>query len=198
MLDSMRISPAEFLELPLEVHAVLHDVPLRDVTAIDLPRGGPGRTIADVRALIEKGPSSAGNQFVRFLFWLRWLVGRLLGWDEVRPDDAKFSYRSRLSPGLVSRSLDPPGQPEGFFALLYRLDREMLVEVRNATVHAFLASVLQPTAAGYRIYWAVYVLPVSRLTNVYMAAIEPFRRFVVYPSIMRGLRRRWDERYATS
>jgi hypothetical protein len=194
----MRIAPAEFLALPLEVHPLLHDVQLRDVTAIDLPQGGPGRTIADVRALLERGPSSAGNPLVRFLFWLRWLLGRLLGWDKPSHDDPKFSYRSRLPPGLVSRSLDPPGQPESFFHLLYRLDREMLVEVRNATVHAFLATVLQPTATGYRIYWAVYVLPVSGLTTVYMAVIEPFRRFVVYPSIMRGLRRRWSERYATS
>ena len=80
----MRISPVEFLALPLEVHALLHDVPLRDVTAIDLPQGGPGRTIADVRALVPQGPSSAGNPVVRFLFWLRWLLGRLLGWDQVR------------------------------------------------------------------------------------------------------------------
>jgi hypothetical protein len=194
----MRISPAEFLALPLEVHPLLHDVPLRDVTAIDLPQGGPGRTIADVRALLPQGPASAGNPLVRFLFWLRWLLGRLFGWDNPRHDDAKFSYRSRLPPGLVSRSLDPPGQPESFFRLLYRLDREMLVEARNATVHAFLASVLQPTATGYRIYWAVYVLPVSGLTTIYMAVIEPFRRFVVYPSLMRGLRRRWSERYVTS
>jgi hypothetical protein len=198
MLDRMRISPAEFLALPLEVHALLHDVPLRDVTAIDLPEGGPDRTIADVRSLLEQGPSSAGNPLVRLLFGLRWLLGRLLGWDKAHHDDPKFSYRSRLSPGLVKRSLDPPGQPESFFRLLYRLDREMLVEVRNATVQAFLASALQPTVSGYRLYWAVYVLPVSGLTNVYMAVIEPFRRFVVYPSIMRGLHRRWRARFGTS
>jgi hypothetical protein len=41
-------------------------------------------------------------------------------------------------------------------------------------VHAFLASVLTETLDGYRLYWAVYVHPVSRLTPLYMALIEPF------------------------
>jgi hypothetical protein len=44
---------------------------------------------------------------------------------------------------------------------------------------------------GYRLYWAVYVAPVSRFSPIYMAMIEPFRRFVVYPSILGRLRRAW-------
>jgi hypothetical protein len=78
---------------------------------------------------------------------------------------------------------------------LYVLDRESLMEIRNATVHAFLSSVLVETPSGYRLYWAVYVKPVSRLTPLYMALIEPFRRFIVYPAIFRRIRRGWEERY---
>ncbi|AGP39930.1 hypothetical protein BE04_16170 [Sorangium cellulosum] len=33
--------------------------------------------------------------------------------------------------------------------------------------------------------------PVSRWTSAYMALIEPFRRFIVYPSILRQLREAW-------
>ena len=47
-VGAMRIDAAEFLALDLEVHALLADVPLRDVSAVDLPDGGEGRTIADV------------------------------------------------------------------------------------------------------------------------------------------------------
>jgi hypothetical protein len=43
----------------------------------------------------------------------------------------------------------------------------------------------------------VYVEPTSWLTPVYMALIEPFRRFVVYPSLLGGVTRAWAERYAT-
>jgi Protein of unknown function (DUF2867) len=81
---------------------------------------------------------------------------------------------------------------------LYVLERESLAEVRNATVHAFLASVLTATPGGYRLYWAVSVHPVSRLTLLSMALIEPFHRCLVYPAIFRRIRRAWEERYTRS
>ncbi len=54
---------------------------------------------------------------------------------------------------------------------------------------------LRRTASGYRFYWAIYVKSVSRFTPVYMAVIEPFRRFVVYPAILRRLRVSWVAAY---
>ena len=42
----MRVAPEVYRRLPLEVHALLADVPLQDVSAVDLPGGGPGRTVA--------------------------------------------------------------------------------------------------------------------------------------------------------
>ena len=200
----MRCDPAEFRALPLEVHALLADVPLRDVTAIDLPGGGPSRTIADVRALLpERGADQAGNWPTRALFRLRFGLGRLFGWDRPEPPEveARVSLRRRLPPDLVMRSQVVPGTPDGFFRVMYVLEREMLVEARNATVHAFLASVLVPGvdvgagAGGYRLYWAVYVHRRSWLTPLYMALIEPFRRFVVYPSLFRRLYAAWCGRY---
>ena len=47
----------------------------------------------------------------------------------------------------------------------------------------------------YRLYGGVYVQPVSRLTPLYMALIDPFRRFIVYPAVLRRIRRAWEERY---
>jgi hypothetical protein len=44
-------------------------------------------------------------------------------------------------------------------------------------------------------YWAVYVLPVSWFTRPYLIAIEPFRRFIVYPAMLRRIRRAWIARY---
>jgi hypothetical protein len=80
---------------------------------------------------------------------------------------------------------------------VYELEREALLEVRNATVHAFLALALEPIPEGYRLYWAVYVEPTSWLTPIYMALIEPFRRFIVYPALCRGAQRTWSRRYGT-
>ena len=62
-------------------------------------------------------------------------------------------------------------------------------------MHALFAIALTETFVGYRLYWGVYVEPVSRLTPLYMALIDPFRRFVVYPAVLRRIRRAWEERY---
>jgi hypothetical protein len=62
-------------------------------------------------------------------------------------------------------------------------------------VHGFLAFALEELPAGYRLYWAVYVKPTSPLTPVYLALIEPFRRFIVYPSLLRRVRKAWMARY---
>jgi hypothetical protein len=202
MLAGMRCDPAEFRALPLEVHTLLADVPLRDVTAMNLPGGGPERTVADVRALMpEGGTGHAGGGLTRALFKLRFGLGQLFGWDKqpAAEEEARLSFRRRLAPDLVMRSQVVPGTPDGFFRVLYVLDREMVVEARNATVHAFLASVLvpQPEGAGYRLYWAVYVRKTSWLTPVYMGLIEPFRRFIVYPSLFRRVHAAWRGRYAS-
>ncbi len=48
---------------------------------------------------------------------------------------------------------------------------------------------------GYRFYFAVYVANVSPLTPLYMAVIEPFRRFLVYPAMLGNLRAAWIAAY---
>jgi hypothetical protein len=191
----MRVPREQFRALDLEVHAILSDVRLRDVTAVDLPAGGAGRTISDVRALMARGKWMAANPVVRFLFALRLLLGRLFRWDANIHTHQETSYLHRVSADVKRRSVLAPGSPDGPFGLLYVLERESLAELRNATVHAFLSLVLIEIPLGYRLYIAVYVKPVSRLTPLYMALIEPFRRFIVYPALARGTRRAWEERY---
>jgi hypothetical protein len=200
MLLGVRCDPAEFRALPLEAHAILADVPLRDVSVIDLPGGGPDRTLLEVRDLLPGVPGSGGNLATRALFAIRWSLGRALGWDRPQPAEkvARWSYVRRLPEGLVARSLVPPGQADGPFRILYALDRETLAEIHNATAHGFLVSALTPRPGGYRLYWAVYVRPVSWLTPLYMVTIEPFRRLIVYPSLLRHVRRAWSARYGPS
>ena len=90
-------------------------------------------------------------------------------------------------------SLEPPGSMDGPFTVLYVHPLEAVSEIRNATVHAFLVFALTATDDGYRLYWAVYVEPVGRGTRIYMALIDPFRRRLVYPAILRRLHRAWVE-----
>jgi len=183
----MRVPPAEFLALDLDAHALLKDIPLRDVSAVDLPDGGDDRTIADVRRLLEaarRRPPLA----VRALVGLRRFLGWLFHWDDEPPEPA---YASRLSDDQRRRSLSPSGAVSGPLRLLYEFPYEMVGEARNATVHAFSCMALRRRPGGYRLYWAIYVENVSAFTPLYMAAIEPFRRFVVYPATLASIRAAW-------
>ncbi len=193
----MRVPAAEFRALDLEVHAFLADVSLQDVSAIDLPGGGPDRTISDVRALLFRDGVLTEAIPVRILFLLRLWLGRLFGWDRAVHEHAEDSYVKKLSDDQRDRSLVEPGTTDGPFRLVYVFPNEVLGEVRNATVHAFSCMTICRTVSGYRFYWAIYVKSVSRFTPVYMALIEPFRRFVVYPAILRRLRVSWVAVYAS-
>jgi hypothetical protein len=191
-LHPLRVDPAEYLALDLEAHALLHDVPLRDVSAVDFPGGGAGRTVADAKRLLFASVGQRGLAS-RALFGLRRWLGRVFGWD--RPVSEAAYSDARLPGDLRRRSLVAPGTRNGSFRLLYELPRESVVELRNATVHGFVCTALVPRPGGYRFYFAVYVAPVSRFTPLYMAAIEPFRRFIVYPAMLARLRAAWESAY---
>ena len=194
----MRVNPAEFRRLNLRCHTVLRDVPLHDVWAIPLDGGGPGRTIGDARAILFGDRRPATNVAVRGLFTLRLAVGRVFGWDRERHDPPAASYVHRLTEADRSQSEVSPGSREGPFRVLYALGSEALSELRNATVHAFLALALTPRPEGYTLYLAIYVKRVSLFTPLYMALIDPFRRWIVYPALGRQAQQGWLRAYATA
>jgi hypothetical protein len=51
-------------------------------------------------------------------------------------------------------------------------------------------------AAGYRLYWAIYVRSVGRITVPYMRLIDPFRRFIIYPAVLRSVHAAWTREFA--
>ena len=193
----MRIDPGEFRARPLRVHALLHDVPLEDVWAIRLPGGGAGRTIQDVRTVFIAAVEAA-PPVVKGLFHLRGRIGALLGWDHQRSAWTAELYVHRLSPSDRAQSLVTPGTPDGRLSLVYRFEDEQLSERRNATVHAFSSLSIRRTSDGYLAYLAIYAQPVHRFTRLYMRAIAPFRRLIVYPAIIRKVQSAWAERYGAS
>jgi hypothetical protein len=190
---AMRVSPAEYLALELRAHQLLGGVPLYDVSVVDLPGGGPGRSLADIRRLDRAAKPS---RITSILFGVRRLLGRMFRWDRspMRPEE---SLASRLSERDRRESEIAPGTFDGPFLLVYQFPNEALRETRNATVHGWISTALVPTATGYRLYLAVYVLPVSWVTRPYLLLIEPFRR-ILYPAMLRRIRRAWTAAYRAS
>jgi hypothetical protein len=187
---TMRASAAEYRSLHLRAHELLRDVPLYDVSSVDLPGGGSGRTVADIRAIES---ATAPSHIAAFLYGVRYFLGRVFGWDRepMRPDD---SLLERLSERDRRDSEVTPGTLDGHFWVLYQFPGESLRETRNRTVHGFICTALVSRPNGYRLYWGVYVRRVSWLTRPYLIAIEPFRR-VLYPTMLRRIRRAWIAAY---
>jgi hypothetical protein len=173
----------------------LADVPLHDIWQVELPGGGPHRTIADVRSLMGSKNLARLNPVVRGLFGLRRLLGQVFAWDSPLPFPKTKSFSGRIPEGDLSSSLVEPGTREGPFTVLYVHPKEAVSEVRNATVHAFSVLGLEALPKGYRLFWAIYVAPVGRLTPIYMAFIDPFRRLFIYPAILRRLHKEWAAVY---
>src|SRR5262249_13053362 len=189
-----QISTQEFERLPLRVHGFLAGVPLHDVWAVDLPRLRSGITLDDFLRAAGALPLTP-SPVVRTLLDIRLFVGRLLGWDREPDATVRETFATRLTTTDRSKSLAPAGTREGLFRIVYRLENEQLLELINRTAHAAALSALIETANAYRFYFGVYVRSVGRLTPVYMALIDPFRKLIVYPSLLRSVRKTWNQAF---
>ena len=189
-----QVSTQEFERLPLRVHAFLAGVPLHDAWAIDLPRMRSGITLAEfLRA--AGGLPFTPSPVVGALLNIRFSIGRLLGWDRERDATVRETFATRLTTADISKSLAPAGTREGPFRIVYRFEDEQLLELINRTAHAAALSALVETATAYRFYFAVYVRSVGPLTPLYMALIDPFRKLIVYPSLLRSVHRIWNQTF---
>jgi Protein of unknown function (DUF2867) len=192
-----QISTQEFERLPLRVHHFLAGVPLHDVWAVDLPRVRSGITL-DEFVRTANALACTPSPIVRALVKIRLLIGQMLGWDREPAASAWETFESRMTAADRSKSLVPAGTREGLFRVIYRFENEQLLELINRTAHAAALSALVETASSYRFYFGVYVRSVSRFTPIYMALIDPFRKRVVYPSLLRTVRSNWDQAFGTA
>jgi hypothetical protein len=179
------------------VHTFLDDVPLHDVWAVDLPRSRRGITLADFLRATGGRLFAPSPPLVRGLVSLRFFLGRLFRWDDTPvPAGLPATFADRLTTADRDRSLVPAGERDGVFRVVYRFENEQLVELVNRTAHAAASSTLVETQSTYRFYFAVYVRSTGKLTPLYLALIDPFRKLFVYPSLLRGVRATWIRTFA--
>ncbi len=188
----MRLPNTAHTSRPWRIHELTHDFRLEDVWALPTP-GGPDDFPRLVHLIASSDLSQGSSRAARMLSAIRWKLGELLGWDDA---DAGLGSRvPTLRDRLPVDLRDAPSGPE-FAALpftsLYLLDDEWAAEIANRTMHGVIhiGWVPDPTA-GYRAQMAVLVKPNGLFGAAYMAAIRPFRYLIVYPQIMRAMRRKW-------
>jgi hypothetical protein len=195
-----QISPADYHALPLRVHTLLTDIPLHDVWAVDLSARRPGVTLSEFlqranerKSKTPDAPLNGLPLFARALFRLRIFLGRLLHLDAEPRDAAANSFANRLTAEDRTRSSVAPGTSVGMFRAVYQFENEHLLEIQNSTVHAATLTALTETPGSYRLYFAVYVCPRSWITPCYMALIDPFRIWIIYPALLNKIRATWDQ-----
>ena len=196
-----QISPTEFYALPLRVHTFLADVPLHDVWAVDLPTHRDGVTLCEfLRRASRDGFDAADAEInrlpvvARALIRLRLFLGRIFRLEAEPKDALAASFGSRLTAEDRARSFVVSGTPEGLFRVVYRFENEQLLEIQNRTVHAAALSALAERADGYRFYFAVYVRQRTWITPFYMGLIDPFRKWIIYPALLKRIRATWDQK----
>src|SRR5712692_1568273 len=187
-----QISPTEFYALPLRVHTFLADVPLHDVWAVDLPRHRDCIILSEFLRRASPGCNRL-PPVARALICLRLFLGRIFRLEAEPKDALAASFGSRLTPEDRARSLVVSGTPEGLFRVVYRFENEQLLEIQNRTVHAAALSALAERADSYRFYFAVYVRQRTWITPFYMGLIDPFRKWIIYPAMLKTIRATWDQ-----
>jgi hypothetical protein len=190
----MRLPDTSHSSQPWRIHQIAPDFRLEDVWA--LPAAGDAKDFAVLVEGISSGdPSHSSSGAARALWSLRWGLGRLLGWDEAGTGLGSRvpTLRERLPEDLLAA----PGPPFAAlpFSSLYLTEDEFAAEIANRTMHGVMhIGWVEQEAGGYRGQMAVLVKPNGALGTAYMAAIRPFRHLIVYPAMLRQIKRRWRTR----
>jgi uncharacterized protein DUF2867 len=197
----MRLPNSAHEAHPWRISEIASDFALLDVWALPV-RGGRDDFEAFLEVMSSIDPTGSPSAAARALFRLRFALGALFGWDDDArkrpiPDCEETSLRARLPKDLHATATTP--RPAGRFLPLYRTNDEWAAEISNDTVHAIMHLAWVGNGEGsYRPQMAVYVKPRGVLGDLYMALIGPFRHWIVYPALMRQIRRAWEARSKTA
>ena len=148
---------------------------------------------SDARRFLTNGYRLSMHAFalVRMLLDIRFSLDvSLVGIGTQR--QLRGKYWQHVLPTRIGRIHWP--RPD-FSASSTAFENEQVAELIDRTAHVAALTALIKTPTAYRYYLAVYVWDVSPFTLFYMAMINPCRRRIVYPSLLRVVRARWNQAF---
>jgi hypothetical protein len=190
----MPLPHAAHITRPWRIHELVPDFRLEDVWALPTPGRADEFPIL-VEGFASADPAKMPSRAARALWALRWKLGDLFGLDD--PGSGLGSRVTSLRERLPDDLRAAPGPEFEMlpFTSLYLTDDEFAAEIASQTMHGvFHLSWVAEGSGGYRGQMAVYVRPNGFLGDASMAAIKPFRHLVIYPQMLRTMKRRWQER----
>ncbi len=191
-----RLDASAYTGEPWRIHEFTADFRVEDTWSFRTPGAGPGDFPAMLAAMRAFGGLTKQPAPVRFLFWARWKLSALFGWDN--PSDGVGARVASLRDRLPDDLRDAPRGPDSDSMPLkpvYELGTEAARELANKTVHTVMHLGWAPSSDGdHELRMTVLVKPNGRFGRLYMAAIAPFRYLVVYPALTQRWERAWRER----
>ena len=180
---------------PWLVHQLAHDYEVEDVWRMPVELE-PEDSLSDFWDQMQLAVSRLNKASpVALLFGVRILLGKIFRWDDSPRSPRALEMRRRYSElSGEAEELEAVGE----FFLVYRRQDEYLAELENSTVQAALHLGRVNTGDRGTINLAVYSKPKGRLGRLYMAAIKPFRLWIVYPAILSAAGRQWEAYKAAS
>jgi hypothetical protein len=197
-----RLPNAVHEQHPWLIARIAPDFRLVDVWQLPA-RGGPEDFATLLEIMTSLDPTKGDSRVARGLFWLRFRLGAMFGWDDPSkglavPGRSETTLSARLPESLRdSANRERPGIGSTRFTPLYLTADEWAAELSNRTVHGVLQLAWVQQADGtHQGQMAVYVKERGRLGTAYMALITPFRHLIVYPALLRQVGRAWKDRQA--
>jgi hypothetical protein len=184
---------------PWVIAQIASDFRLLDVWGLPA-QGGPGEFATLVEIMASLDPANGDSRATRALFSLRYRLGAWFGWDDATsklpvPGSAETSLSARVPEHLRDTTTRSVVVSSTTFIPLYRTDDEWAAELSNRTVHAVVhLAWIDQGEDVYRGQMGVYVKTRGKLGASYMALIGPFRHLIVYPALMRQIKRAWETR----
>ena len=129
----------------------------------------------------------------RLLFVLRDGLGKLFGWDSEERQSSIHpqSFYWKMTDEERSRCKLSPGGKEGPALILWNDDYSLCLEVLNETCQAFAVGFVRDRKA----HLSVFVIETKWWSKYYLALIEPFRKYIVYPAGVRWLEQLWAKNW---
>ncbi len=140
---------------------------------------------------------------VSILFTLRFWIDKIFPLDRnintlPVPGCKETSVKTRLNSEDLKKSKAGKaikGDDTGLeFLPVYLFEDESLHELSNDTVHGLIhVGWIKKNDNKYTATLAIYVIPRGIYGKVYLKLIEPFRRHIVYPGMMKAIKEQWQE-----
>ena len=205
MKEDIRLNKKQHPKRLWKVHRITNDFDLWDVWHIPIKADNSKTenfntfyTIAVKSFLMIESRKSITS----FLFKIRFLIGKIFHFDKnintlPIPDCKETSIKQRITNQDLKQ--DKGGKRIKSknigldFPSVYLFEQESLHELSNDTVHGLVHLGWIKVDNYYTATLAIYTKPRGKMGKIYLKLIEPFRHYIVYPAIMKSIKKEWQK-----